>query len=262
MDRIDSTSASAESIARPTPPSIKRCAGSHEARPEQPEDDRRADSRCDEPQARHEHALPDEVPQVHAEDEQDREGDYDRGDRRGVRVQEYERNGGEERSDEGRDAVDDCAQDRRKAESFPVFLAQPGQHGPLDRADVKLLPAPLRLVGAHRAAHREGDRGSDRGGDNGGLVGLEVSERGGTDDDPEDGERAVERANDEVATDNRPDVRNLVVFPQTAAPGAEVQVIRSRSRAFSGSAPRGGPRGGGPARGSGSSLAGNPGSPP
>src|SRR2546430_12630007 len=128
-------------------------------------------------------------------------------------------------------SVDDCAQDRRELERLAMFLAQSGQHGPFDRADVELLLDPLCLIRADGAAHREGDGGTEGGGEDERFVFLQGAERGRADDDTEDGQRAIERPDHEVAADDRPDVRDLVVLPESTAPGAEVHVIRSGSRA-------------------------------
>src|SRR5437870_9971597 len=199
--------------------------GSHE-----PEEDRGAQARGDEAKAGDDHAFAHEVPEVRADHEQEHEGDDDRGDRRVPKVEEGERDDREESGQQRGDPVDQRAQDRRELERLLVFLAEPREHRPLDRADVEFLLDAFRFVGADRATHREGDRGADRCGEDQRLVRLRCADRVRADDDPEDREGSVERTDHEVATDDRPDIRDFVVLPNSATPGPEIHVIRSGSQ--------------------------------
>src|SRR5207244_2756306 len=104
------------------------------------------------------------IPQVEAEEERNHQGDRDRDDGGGPRFEENERNDRQESGDQRRDPVDESAQDRRELERLPMFLAQPCQHGPFDRADVELILDSLRFVRAVGAAPSESVRGVDGGG--------------------------------------------------------------------------------------------------
>src|SRR6266571_4037927 len=214
--------------------------GSHE-----PEEDRGAEARSDKPKAGDDHAFADEVPEIRADHEQEHERDDDRGDRRVSKVEEGERDDREEGGQQRGDPVDQRAQDRRELERLLVFLAEPREHRPLDRADVEFLLDAFRFVGADRAA--------DRCGEDQRLVRLRCADRVRADDDPEDREGSVERTDHEVATDDRPDIRDFVVLPNSATPGPEIHVIRSGSQVSRGWSVRVARRRPGPVRGSGSS---------
>src|SRR3989449_6842730 len=223
-------------------------AGSHE-----PEEDRGPEAGGHKAKPGDDHAFADEVPEIRADHEQEHERDEDRGDRRVSKFKECEWDDWKERGQEWRNAVDERAEDRGELEGLLVFLAESSEHRSLDRADVELLLDPLRFVGTDRAAHRKSDCRADRRREDQGLAGFRRADRVRADDDPEDREGSVERADHEVPADDRADVRDFIVLPDPATPGPEIHVIRSGSQVSRGWSVRVVPRPPALDRGSGSS---------
>src|SRR5256886_4763008 len=71
---------------------------------------------------------------------------------------------------------------------------------------------------------------TDRRREDQGLVSFRRADRVRADDDPEDREGSVECADHEVPADDRADVRDFVVLPDSATPSPEIHVIRSGSQ--------------------------------